>query len=68
MLPSPGELDLSDPGVVVRHAGPPHAYLARLRSEAPVCWHPAPAEPRGTLIHGVKRMPVRFGAGGTRRS
>ena len=47
MIPAPGSLDLSDPDVVLRHEGPPHAYLARLRREAPVCWHPAPAEPRG---------------------
>jgi cytochrome P450 len=50
----PGELDLSDPELVVRHGGPPHAYLRRLRREAPVCWHEAPAEPSGVL-------PVRTG-------
>src|SRR5262245_51995306 len=52
--PEPGTLDLADPDVVVRYGGPPHAYLRRLRREAPVCWHPAPAEPRGIL-------PVREG-------
>ena len=51
---APGALDLSDPDVVVRYGGPPHGYLRRLRREAPVCWHPAPAEPRGVL-------PVREG-------
>jgi cytochrome P450 len=49
MIPRPGELDLSDPGVVVAHAGPPHAYLARLRREAPVCWHDPPAAPSGAM-------------------
>ena len=49
MIPQPGALDLSDPDVVVRHAGPPHAYFGRLRREAPVCWHPAPSEQSGTL-------------------
>jgi cytochrome P450 len=51
---APGSLDLADPDVVVRFGGPPHGYLRRLRREAPVCWHPAPAEPRGIL-------PVREG-------
>jgi len=51
--PRPGELDLSDPELVVRSAGPPHAYLRRLRREAPVCWHDAPSRPRGIL--GVTR-------------
>ena len=52
--PEPGALDLGDPELVVRYGGPPHAYLRRLRREAPVCWHPAPAQPRGIL-------PVREG-------
>ena len=36
----PGEVNLSDPDAY--HAGPPHAYLRRLRQEAPVCWHEKP--------------------------
>jgi len=38
--PHPGTLSLFDPDTY--RAGPPHAYLARLRREAPVCWHEAP--------------------------
>jgi cytochrome P450 len=38
----PGDIDLSDPDVFVRHGGPPHDYLALLRREAPVSWNPAP--------------------------
>jgi cytochrome P450 len=48
VIPEPGSLDLSDPDVVLRYGGPPHPYLARLRREAPVCWHPAPEAQRGT--------------------
>jgi len=40
MQPSPGNLSLFDPDTY--RAGPPHAYLARLRREAPVCWHEKP--------------------------
>jgi len=40
MEPRPGKLSLFDPDTY--RAGPPHAYLARLRQEAPVCWHEAP--------------------------
>jgi cholest-4-en-3-one 26-monooxygenase len=47
--PEPGSLDLSDPELVVRHGGPPHAYLRRLRAEAPVCWHEPPRDPKGVL-------------------
>jgi cytochrome P450 len=36
----PGDLNLVDPDAY-RH-GPPHAYLRRLRREAPVCWHEKP--------------------------
>jgi cytochrome P450 len=36
----PGSLCLFDPDTY--RAGPPHAYLARLRREAPVCWHEKP--------------------------
>ena len=25
--------------------GPPHALFARMRAEAPVCWHPEPSGP-----------------------
>jgi len=49
MIPEPGALDLSDPGIVVAHAGPPHAYLARLRREAPVRWHEPPATLTGAM-------------------
>ena len=52
--PAPGTLDLSDPDVVVRFGGAPHAYLRRLRREAPVCWHDAPASSQAIL-------PVREG-------
>jgi cytochrome P450 len=45
----PGTLDLTDPDLVVRHAGPPHDYLRRLRREAPVCWHDPPALQRGIV-------------------
>jgi cytochrome P450 len=40
MEPRPGTLSLFDPDTY--RAGPPHAYLARLRREAPVCWHEKP--------------------------
>ena len=40
MEPRPGALSLFDPDTY--RAGPPHAYLARLRREAPVCWHEKP--------------------------
>lgn len=33
-------LDLTDPATF--EDGPPHAYFARLRREAPVAWHPFP--------------------------
>jgi cytochrome P450 len=36
----PGALSLFDPDTY--RAGPPHAYLGRLRREAPVCWHEKP--------------------------
>jgi cholest-4-en-3-one 26-monooxygenase len=36
----PGALSLFDPDTY--RAGPPHAYLRRLRQEAPVCWHEKP--------------------------
>ena len=36
----PGALSLFDPDTY--RAGPPHAYLRRLRREAPVCWHEKP--------------------------
>jgi cytochrome P450 len=36
----PGELNLYDPDAY--RSGPPHAYLGRLRREAPVCWHEKP--------------------------
>jgi len=37
---APGALNLFDPDSY--RGGPPHAYLRRLRREAPVCWHEAP--------------------------
>ena len=40
MEPRPGTLSLFDPDTY--RAGPPHGYLARLRREAPVCWHEKP--------------------------
>src|SRR5262245_24789220 len=40
MEPRPGSLSLFDPDTY--RAGPPHAYLSRLRREAPVCWHEKP--------------------------
>ncbi len=40
MEPLPGALSLFDPDTY--RTGPPHAYLARLRREAPVCWHEQP--------------------------
>jgi cholest-4-en-3-one 26-monooxygenase len=40
MEPRPGTLSLFDPDTY--RAGPPHGYLARLRREAPVCWHERP--------------------------
>jgi cytochrome P450 len=36
----PGTLSLFDPDTY--RCGPPHAYLRRLRREAPVCWHEKP--------------------------
>jgi cytochrome P450 len=36
----PGTISLFDPDTY--RAGPPHAYLRRLRHESPVCWHPKP--------------------------
>jgi cytochrome P450 len=36
----PGALSLFDPDTY--RAGPPHAYLRRLRLEAPICWHEKP--------------------------
>src|SRR5688572_12519028 len=36
----PGALNLFDPDS--NAGGPPHAYLQRLRREAPVCWHERP--------------------------
>ena len=36
----PGTISLFDPDTY--QGGPPHAYLRRLRREAPVCWHPQP--------------------------
>ena len=35
----PGDVDLADPTVVIRHEGPPNEYLAMLRREAPVHWN-----------------------------
>jgi cytochrome P450 len=49
MVPDPGTLDLTDPELVAREGGPPHAYLRRLRREAPVCWHEPPASQRGVM-------------------
>ena len=40
MEPLPGTISLFDPDSY--QGGPPHAYLRRLRSEAPVCWHEKP--------------------------
>jgi cytochrome P450 len=37
------ELDLAD--AATYRNGPPHAVFARLRAEAPVCWHPEAAGP-----------------------
>jgi cytochrome P450 len=37
---APGALNLLDPESY--RNGPPHAYLRRLRREAPVCWHEKP--------------------------
>jgi len=36
----PGTISLFDPDTY--QGGPPHAYLRRLRREAPVCWHEQP--------------------------
>ena len=36
----PGTISLFDPDSY--QGGPPHAYLRRLRQEAPVCWHEKP--------------------------
>jgi len=36
----PGTISLFDPDTY--QGGPPHAYLRRLRREAPVCWHEKP--------------------------
>ena len=36
----PGTISLFDPDSY--RGGPPHAYLRRLRQEAPVCWHERP--------------------------
>ena len=36
----PGTISLFDPDSY--QGGPPHAYLRRLRREAPVCWHEKP--------------------------
>ena len=44
----PGDLDLSDPDIFVEHAGPPHEYLALLRREDPVHWHPPPTQQKST--------------------
>ncbi len=40
MESTPGTISLFDPDTY--QGGPPHAYLRRLRREAPVCWHPQP--------------------------
>jgi cytochrome P450 len=37
------EVDLVD--AATYRSGPPHAVFARMRAEAPVCWHPEPAGP-----------------------
>jgi cytochrome P450 len=39
------KLDASLADAATYRNGPPHALFARLRREAPVCWHPEPAGP-----------------------
>jgi len=49
-----GELNLFDPDAY--RAGPPHAYLRRLRHEAPVCWHEKP----GPEVRCISKLDTGF--------
>lgn len=50
----PGELNLFDPDTY--RLGAPHAYLRRLRREAPVCWHEKP----GTEVRCISPLETGY--------